>query len=204
MPEGNSGTTMYTSEGLVIKNGKRYSVSLSSFNQKLLESKQSLFDQILSTFQFTEQTANVDKTAVSTMVKNFYDALASQDGRLLFSLFTPPVTDQEKKDLSWLTGADLGAAPSYRVFLRTKILNPKIDETREISLNTVVAKISDQIQGYSNAGTDAGWGTPKDRFTVFMTLVKSGDKWLVDKYMDPANTLNKGNAGTSKYNGFGQ
>lgn len=203
-PEGSSATTLYASDGLVIKNGKRYSISLSSFNQKILDSKQAMFDQILTTFQFTEQTANVDKNAVSTIVKNFYDALASRDGKLLFSLFTPPVTDQEKKDLIWLTGADIDAAPSYRVFLRYKILNPKIDETREINQNTVVARISDQTQSYSNAGTEAGWGVLKARYAVFMTLVKSGDKWLVDKYMDPANTLNKGNAGTSKYNGFGQ
>lgn len=203
-PEGSSATTLYASDGLVIKNGKRYSVSLSSFNQKLLESKQAMFDQILSTFQFTQQTANVDNNAVSTLVKNFYKALESQDGKLLFSYFTPPSTDQEKKDLSWLTGTDRGGGYGYRVFIRSKILNPKISDTREINATTAVVTVTDQVQGLSNAGLDAGWSSPKTRLNVFVTVVKSGDTWFVDKFMDPTNTLNTGNAGSSKYNGFGQ
>lgn len=70
-PEGNSNTIIYVSEGLAMKNGKRYSVSLSSFNQKLLDSKQIMFDQILSTFRFVTPL-KADTSSWTNFVNNTY------------------------------------------------------------------------------------------------------------------------------------
>lgn len=202
-PEGSKSTTLYASDGIVIKNKKRYSVSLSSFNQKLLESKQTMFDQILSTFKFIDQTINPDQDAVNNVVKNFYNALESQDGKVLFSYFTQPATSQEKESFNWLTGADIAGTPIYRAFFRQKISDPKIVDTQKINDTTFLVKISDQLVGIPSAGGETKLYTPQPR-NVLITMIKSGNTWLVDKYTDPSNTSNSGNAGAPKYNGFGQ
>lgn len=148
--------------------------------------------------QSSSQTINSDQDAVNNLVKNFYSALGSQDGKLLFSFLTPPSTSEEKTSYSWLTGTDLGADPFYRVFIRTKILNPKIDVTEKANDTTYIVKVTDQIQGLSNAGQYAGWGSPQPRY-VGLIVIKSGDKWLVDKFTDLS-----AKTGTDKYSGFAQ
>lgn len=153
--------------------------------------------------QTSNQITNPDQEAVGNLVKNFYKALEAQDGKLLFSYFTPPTTDQEKTDLNWLTGADLVGNPEYRVFIRTKISSPKTDVTEKINDATFQVKITDQFQGLSNSGEIVGWSSPTSRYVV-ITMIKLDNKWLIDKFTEPSNTSNAGNAGTSKYNGFGQ
>lgn len=46
----------YVYEGLVEKDNKLYSISMESWNKKVLESNQKLFDQILSTFKFLDSS----------------------------------------------------------------------------------------------------------------------------------------------------
>lgn len=46
--------TSYTKTGIILKNEKIYNVSLSSWNKRILDQNDTLFDQILTTFRFTE------------------------------------------------------------------------------------------------------------------------------------------------------
>jgi hypothetical protein len=166
-----------------------------------------LFDQILSTFKFTDQIGNYnnnmnDQNNLNSLVTNFYKALELQDGKLLFRYFTPPSTDKEKTDFDWLTGADLVGTPTYRAFFRQKISSPKINSTQGIN-NVFTVKVSDQLTGIPSAGSETTVYTPKTR-NVVLTIIKFGDKWMVDKFTDPSNPTNSGNAGSTKYNGFGQ
>ena len=145
-----------------------------------------------------------DQDAVKGLVNNFYTALTNQDGKTLFSYMTPPSTTQETANFSWLTGADLGANSFYRVFLRGKILNPVINDTQKVDNTTYVVKVTDQIQTYSNAGTTAGtWSNPQPRNNIIVTVVSLNGKWFIDKFTQSSTTIS-GNAGTPKYNGFGQ
>ncbi len=158
------------------------------------------FEEILSSFKFTE---NSDPILVNNLVSNFYTALESQNGKMLFSYFTPPATSGENKDFTWLTGADLAGDSVYRAFFRQKITNSKINEIIRANNTTFTIKVSDQILFLPSAGSENTVYTPQTR-NVVLTIVKSGDKWMVDKFTDPANTSNTGNAGSPKYNGFGQ
>lgn len=153
--------------------------------------------------QTANQTIDADKVIVNNLVINFYSALESQDGKLLFSYFTPPITSQEKEGFTWLTGADLAGTPVYRAFFRQKISSPKIGDTQKIDYATYVVKVSDQLLGIPSAGSETVVYTPQTR-NVVLTITKSGEKWMIDKFTDPLNTSNTGNAGSPKYNGFGQ
>ncbi len=157
------------------------------------------FEEVLSSFKFTE---NSDPILVNNLVNNFYTALESRDGKLLFSYFTPPTTPEEIKSLTWLTGADLAGDPLYRAFFRQKISSPKINEIIKVNDTTFSIKVSDQILFLPSAGSENTVYTPQPRKVIF-TVIKSGDKWLVDKFTDPTNTK-AGNAGSPKYNGFWQ
>lgn len=158
------------------------------------------FEEILSSFKFTE---NSDPILVNNLVNNFYTALESQNGKILFSYFTPPKTSEENKDFTWLTGADLVGGSVYRAFFRQKITNSKINEIIRVNATTFTVKVSDQLTGVPSAGSETVVYTPQTR-NVVLTIVKSGNRWMVDKFTDPANTSNTGNAGSPKYNGFGQ
>lgn len=166
----------------------------SNLNQKEL-------DQILSTFQFSGQTSDANTAAITTLVNNFYAAMANQDGKTLFGYMTPPVTAAEKTDFNWLTGADLGANPEYRVFIRSKINNQKITNIQKQSDGSYLVSLTDQSYGYSNAGPTVGFTTPQTR-TISMIVVNSGGNWLVNTYTYV--NYAGGNAQTLKYNGFGQ
>ncbi|MDO8610493.1 MAG: hypothetical protein Q7R95_08155 [bacterium] len=166
-----------------------------------------IFDEMLSTFKFTDQIGNYnndmnDQNNLNSLVTSFYKALELQDGKLLFSYFTPPSTDKEKTDFNWLTGADLAGTPIYRVFFRQKISSPKINRTQGIN-NVFTVMVSDQLTNIPSTGSETTVYTPKTRNIVF-TIIKSSDKWLVDKFTDPSSSTNSGNAGSPKYNGFGQ
>lgn len=158
------------------------------------------FEEILSSFKFTE---NSDPILVNTLVNNFYTALESQDGKMLFSYFTPPTTSDENKDFTWLTGADLAGDSVYRAFFRQKITNSKINEIIRVNDTTFTIKVTDQILFLPSAGSENTTYTPQPR-KVVLTVVKSGDTWLVDAFTDPSHTSKTGNAGSLKYNGFGQ
>lgn len=146
----------------------------------------------------SSQTTVVDQDPVKNLVNNFYTALESQNGELLFSYLTPPSTSQEKVGLNWLTGTDLGQDAFYRVFLRARISNPRIDDSQKVNDDTVVVRVTDQVSWYSNA-QNIGWSSPKPRYDVLLTLIKSEGKWLVDKFTDTSEKI-----GTEKYSGFGQ
>ena len=146
----------------------------------------------------SNQAPVVDQDPFKNLVNNFYSALESQKGELLFSYLTPPLTAQEKVGFNWLTGADLGQDAFYRVFLRARISNPRIDDTQKINDNTVVVRVTDQTSGYSNA-RNIGWSSPKPRYDMLLTIIKSEDKWMVDKFTDTS-----AKTGTEKYSGFGQ
>jgi len=145
------------------------------------------FEEILSSFKFTE---NSDPILVTNLVNNFYSALESQDGKVLFGYLTPPQTAEEKTGFNWLTGADLAGEPIYRAFFRQKISNLKINETQKINDATFVVKISDQLIGVPSAGSENSVYSPQSR-NIILTVVKSGNDWLVDKF-------------TEKYSGFAQ
>lgn len=164
-----------------------------------------IFDQILSTFKFTSQVSNPDQQAVTSLVNNFYSALTNQDGKTLFSYMTPPSTSQEISDYRWLTGTDTVPTPFYRAFMRMKILNPKINDLQKVNDVTYNVSLSDQFQNWPNAGPSAGtWSSPQNRNSIVITAVNLNGKWLVDKFTDQSNTSGGSNAGTPKYNGFGQ
>lgn len=146
---------------------------------------------------------NTDQDKVNNLVKNFYSALESRDGKLLFSYFTPPTTPEEIKNFTWLTGADLAVNPMYRVFFRQRISNPKLTSTQMVDPSTFVIKVSDQVIGIPSAGGESAVYTPRER-NVVLTIIKSGDKWLVDKFTDPSNTLPGNASDTPKYSGFAQ
>lgn len=61
----------YTIEGLVEKNNKIYSLSMTSWNKKVLDNHQRLFDTILSTFKFTDNssTQNISQEDAINLVK---------------------------------------------------------------------------------------------------------------------------------------
>ncbi len=157
---------------------------------------------ILSTFRFSDQARSSDQPMVESLVNNFYKALEAQDGKLLFSYFTSPVTSEEKTSFNWLTGADLPGTPVYRIFFRQTISNPKINGI-QVNDTVFVVKVSDQLTGVPSAGGETTVYTPQPR-NVVLTIIKSGDKWMVDKFTDLSNSSNTGNAGSPKYNGFGQ
>lgn len=162
-------------------------------------------DQILSSFKFADQNSQVssaNQTAVKNVVTNFYNALSSQDGKTLFSLMTPPVTADEKENYGWLTGTDVNPTAGYRVFLRLKISNPQITSIQQVNANTFTLNLTDQLQGYSNAGATVGWGSLQPRNNIVMTVVNSNGIFMVDKFTDTSGAA--GNAATPKYNGFGQ
>ncbi len=152
---------------------------------------------ILSTFRFADQTVNSDQEMVNNLVKNFYGALEARDGKLLFSYFTQPSTTAEQSSFTWLTGADLPGTPVYRVFFRQKTSNPKIVST-QVNDTVFVVEISDQLTGIPSAGSETVVYTPQPR-NVVLTIIKSGDKWQVDKFTDPS-----AKTGTEKYSGFAQ
>lgn len=54
---GTSSATEFFFRGMVIRNDSLYTISLSSWNQETLNRNAQLFDQILSTFKFTQPTA---------------------------------------------------------------------------------------------------------------------------------------------------
>lgn len=151
-------------------------------------------------FQLTKET---DEQLVNNLVNNFYTALEARDGKLLFSLMTPPVSATEKADFKWLTGADLvGEAPLYRVFFRQNINYLKIDEVRMIDNNTYEVTASDTLTIIPSAGSENTKYTPIARKTS-LTFIKSGDIWLIDKFTNPANTK-PANTSSLKYSGFEQ
>jgi hypothetical protein len=162
-------------------------------------------DQILSTFKFMEnsQTNTPDQTAIRNLVTNFYRALTNHDGKLLFSYMTPPTSSDEKGNYDWLTASDQGNQ-FYRVFLRSKISDPQINTIQKVNNTTYNVMISDQDPNFSNAGSTTGAWTPRTRNTIVIVAVNQSGNWFVDKFTDQSNTSNSGNAGTSKYNGFGQ
>lgn len=143
-----------------------------------------------------------DQIVVNKLVNNFYTALELQDGKLLFSYFTEPTTSEEKKDFIWLTGADLTGNPVYRAFFREKISNPKINKTTKIDDSTFSINVSDELTILPSAGSENTVYTPQPRQVVF-TVIKSSDKWLVDKFTDPSKTTTL-NTSTTKYSGFNQ
>ena len=157
------------------------------------------FEEILSSFKFTE---NSDPILVNNLVNNFYTALESQNGKMLFSYFTQPLTSKENKDFTWLTGADLAGDSVYRAFFRQKINFSKINEIIRVNDTTFTINVSDQILFLPSAGSENTTYTPQPR-KVVLTIIKSGDKWLVDKFTDPAKTSIT-NTSTPKYSGFGQ
>jgi hypothetical protein len=164
-----------------------------------------VFDEVLSTFKFNDTDAQTTETAIKTLVNNFYTSLTNHDGKTLFSLMTPPTTPDEQENYNWLTGADLGTIPEYRVFLRSNISNSQINNIlKEVDTSNYQVAITDQDPSYSNAGSTAGTWTPRTRNTIVMTVTNVNGIWLVDKFTDTANTNFTGNAGTSKYNGFEQ
>ena len=142
-----------------------------------------------------------DGIAVRNLANNFYKALETQDGKLLFSYFTPPLTSEEKKDFTWLTGADLVGEPIYRAFFRQKISNPKINDVIKYTDTAILIIMTDQQREVPSAGNETGVISPQKRTTHFR-VIKSDDKWLVDKFTEPLH--NTGNAITQKYSGFGQ
>lgn len=158
------------------------------------------FEDIVSSFRFTD---NSEQVVIDNLVRDFYSALNKQDGKLLFGYFTQPETSQEKADFAWLTGADLKEDAFYRVFLRQGISNPKINEVKRVNDTTFTVKITDQLLGTPSAGNEEGVRSPITR-NVILTATKLENKWLADKFTNPSNTTNTGNAASSKYNGFGQ
>lgn len=145
---------------------------------------------------------NSDQIVVNKLVNNFYTALELQDGKLLFSYFTEPSTPEEKKDFIWLTGADLTGSPVYRAFFREKISNPKINKITEVDDSTFSVNVSDELTILPSAGSENATYTPQPRQVVF-TVIKSSDKWMVDKFTDPSKTAAL-NTSTTKYSGFNQ
>jgi len=171
---------------------------------KLPSSQHSLALQILNIYVQRNNLDNPDAMGINGLIENFYIALTQQDGKKMFSYMTPPSTSTEQSDYDWLIGANLGANAFYRVFLRTKILNPQIGTMQKVNDTTYQVSLTDQIQGYSNAGNTVGtWSNPQTR-NITIRIVNSNNQWLIDKYTDTSNTTNSGNAGTPKYNGFGQ
>ena len=168
------------------------------------ESNSNLFDQIISTFKFTSQATDPNQQAITNLVNSFYTALANQDGKTLFSLMTPATTTAEKSDYNWLTGADLGVTPTYRVFIRSKINNQKITNIQKQTDESYLVSITDQSYGYSNAGSVVGFTSPEPRNNIYMTVINIGSQWLIDKYTDQNYQGNPGSAPSLKYNGFGQ
>jgi len=162
------------------------------------------FDQMLSTFKFTSQATDPNQQAITNLVNSFYTALANQDGKTLFSLMTPATTTAEKSDYNWLTGADLGVTPTYRVFIRSKINNQKITNIQKQTDESYLVSITDQSYGYSNAGSVVGFTSPEPRNNISMTVINIGSQWLIDKYTDQNYQGNPGSAPSLKYNGFGQ
>lgn len=131
-------------------------------------------------------------------MKTFYSALELQDGKLVFSYFTPPTTPEEKNGFNWLTGADLAEKPFYRAFLRIKISYPVVNDIQKVNDTTFIIAITDQLQTYSNAGEQVGWGSVQKR-DVKLMVIKVGNDWLVDRFTHPST-----NPGTEKYSGFDQ
>jgi len=167
------------------------------------ESNSNLFDQIVSTFQFTNQVGDPNQQVITNLVNNFYSALENQDGKTLFGLMTAPKTQAEKSDFSWLIGENTGTTPTYRVFIRSKINNQKITSIEKQNDGSYLVSITDQFYQYSNAGQFVGFYNPQSRNVAILAVNTSG-QWLVDKFTDLSNTSGSGNAGTTKYNGFGQ
>lgn len=151
-------------------------------------------------FKLTKES---DEQLVKNLVNDFYTALEARDGKLLFSLMTPPESATEKADFKWLTGADLvGEAPLYRVFFRQNIHVLNVDEVRMVDVNISNVKASDELTGTPSAGGEDKIYKPIPRKTV-LTVIKSGDTWLVDKFTNPANTK-PANTSSLKYSGFEQ
>lgn len=152
-------------------------------------------------FQLTKES---DEQLVKNLVNDFYTALEARDGKLLFSLMTPPESATEKADFKWLTGADLvGEAPLYRVFFRQNINILNVDEVLMMEGgNTYTVKASDNLTGTPSAGGEDKIYKPIPRKTV-LTVIKSGDTWLIDKFTNPTNTK-AANTSSLKYSGFEQ
>lgn len=140
-----------------------------------------------------------EEVKVRNVIQEFYGVLENQNGELLMNYFTSPETSVERDSYNWLTGADLPEESRfYRIFLRVKISNPSIEEVKKIEEGKFQVNVKDELQSYSNV--TAEWGSPNTRNIRFV-IVRTGDKWLVDKYIweDPAKIYR-----TEKYSGFGQ
>lgn len=164
------------------------------------------FEEMFSTFKFT---AEPDQMIVKNLVYDFYADLEAREGKLLFSLMTPPVSVSEKADFGWLTGTDLvpvnphyGEPPLYRVFFRQNINISSVDEVLMMDANTYSVKATDNLTGTPSAGSEDKIFKPIPRKTV-LTVIKSGDTWLIDKFTNSANTKLL-NTSTLKYSGFEQ
>lgn len=146
---------------------------------------------------------NKDETDIRELVSNFYRAFAAENGRLLFTYMTPPVTSQEKREHSWLTGADLGQNAFYRVFLRVKLSNPSIKSINRLNDKTAEVNVQDEFQSYSQSSAE--WSKPTIRNVMF-TVVKiqtetKQEFWVIDKFTY-TGTVTRTYKGTEKYNGF--
>lgn len=148
--------------------------------------------------QTQTQVISADEVAVKGLVLNFYKAIEDQDGQKLFGYMTKPSNTQEKSSYDWSTGADLKNDAFYRVFLRVKILNPRIDDVQKVDEDMFIVRVTDQVSEYSNA-QDIGWNSPKPRYDILLTIVRIDGTWLIDKFRNPSDKV-----GTEKYSGFGQ
>jgi len=137
----------------------------------------------------------VEEEIIRSLIQEFYEILEQRkNAKSIMTFFTSPQTPEEKESYDWLIGTDIGAP---RLFMRVKISNPSIKEIQKIEEKEFRVIATDQFQSWSNVV--AQWSDPIDR-DVYFIVVKVGDKWLIDKYVDAnPNILYR----TEKYSGFG-
>lgn len=177
---------------------------LINYKKGTLQNSQ-LFDQILSTFKFLDQTTNNDQVEIESLVNTFETFNQQKKVNEVMSLMTLPKTDQEKEIYNSMMGLDSpGISP--RLFSNTssnyKLNSWKIIEIQKNGSTTETKYTVKVEETRDNGTTNAGvfLGIQKD-FFVF-EIVKVNNQWLVDKYIWPKagpETINN----PLKYRGFG-
>lgn len=161
---GQSGSTIGTIDNVYIKSPNGGYVIF----QKLLGDKKT-FEQILSTFKFTNSVSPDETVTVETLVKDFYTKYLAG---------TPPVrdVDQLKTDGYLSDNAVNLIKQSVGFDLVTCSQNPLnasdyIYSTPEINNNVATINVSGNYSG-----------PPSSTVTINLSLVKSGISWMIDSF----------------------
>jgi hypothetical protein len=126
-----------------------------------------------------KKEASEEQEELKQLIEEF-EFLHINKNPLVLTLFTPPVTEEEKKEYNFWLGMD-AAGPRLYSNVRTtyKVFDFKITSFRKENGPQYIVRVGEQRAGYSNVTGEYGSAVWHD---LIFKIVKQANSWLINKY----------------------